>query len=312
MKILVIFTGGTIGSAQKNDTISLQSSTKYTLLENYKSSFPNDIMFEHISPYNVLSENLSAIEITKLVSTVCENVGKDYDGIIVTHGTDTIQYSASALHYALGVDTVPVVLVSSNYPLEDMRSNGHDNFASAVSFICSGMGRGVFVSYKNPGKDYADIHRGNNLLQHAECDDALYSANNMVFATIKNGKVIKNDTYQDDAPFAPVGAISFSCTSDILVVEPHPADNYSYELCNYRAVLLSPYHSSTLDTESKQFCAFCKKAMDMHIPVYLPHFRRDAMYESTKKFAPLGIMLMPDSTFVSAYIKLWIKNSIKS
>jgi L-asparaginase len=49
-----------------------------------------------------------------LITTVKENLSSDYDGIIVTHGTDTLGYSAAALAYALGNGTVPVCLVSSN------------------------------------------------------------------------------------------------------------------------------------------------------------------------------------------------------
>ena len=44
-----------------------------------------------------------------------DNLSKDYDAIIVVHGTDTLHYSASALKIMLGEINIPVLFVSSNF-----------------------------------------------------------------------------------------------------------------------------------------------------------------------------------------------------
>ena len=103
-----------------------------------------------------------------------------YDGIIVTHGTDTLPYSAAALSYALGNDCIPVCIVSSNYPISDERANGIDNLHGAIRLMESGYTTGetgnddkdagihcgVFVSYRNhDGVIY--IHRASRLLETA-------------------------------------------------------------------------------------------------------------------------------------------------
>lgn len=72
-----------------------------------------------------------------------------YDGIIVTHGTDTLTFTANYFSQIFCDIPVPLVLVSALLPLEDPESNGPDNFAAAVTFIRRGI-RGVFVSFKNP------------------------------------------------------------------------------------------------------------------------------------------------------------------
>ena len=56
------------------------------------------------------------------------------DGIILTHGSDTIQYTAALLSYVLKPE-IPVMIVCSNYVLEDEKANGFDNFCAAVDFI---------------------------------------------------------------------------------------------------------------------------------------------------------------------------------
>ena len=53
MKILVIFTGGTIGSTVNENWISLNDNTKYTLIENYKK-IDSSVEFDVLSPYSIL------------------------------------------------------------------------------------------------------------------------------------------------------------------------------------------------------------------------------------------------------------------
>ena len=148
MNILVIFTGGTIGSAVSDGWISPSDDMKYLLLEKYREKTGDDIEFDTLNPYTILSENLTAEYLNMLTDCVKKNISL-YDGIIVAHGSDTLQYTAAALSLVLGNDIVPVMLVSSNYPLEDERANGTDNFIAATEFITAKAGKGVFISYKN-------------------------------------------------------------------------------------------------------------------------------------------------------------------
>ena len=138
MNILVIFTGGTIGSVVDDNWISVDSSAKYTLIETYKKRYKDtDTVFDTVSPYYILSENLSAKELTLLYKCVKENACKEYDGIIITHGTDTLQYTSAAIGLLFPKIDLPVVFVSSAYPLENPLENGSENFAAAVGLIKS-------------------------------------------------------------------------------------------------------------------------------------------------------------------------------
>ena len=121
----------------------------YVILEKYRARYGIDFEYETYEPYTELSENLSGEHIGALISAVHDRLSLGYDGIIVTHGTDTIQYSAAALSYALGLDTVPVCLVSANAPIESAESNGLINLRCAVEFIRLHGGRGVFSVYAN-------------------------------------------------------------------------------------------------------------------------------------------------------------------
>ena len=72
-----------------------------------------------------------------LISCIREQLTKDIDGIIVTHGTDTLPFTAAALGMCFAYAKVPILLVSSNYILDDPRANGLTNFTAAVDYITS-------------------------------------------------------------------------------------------------------------------------------------------------------------------------------
>ena len=303
MKILVIFTGGTIGSTVSDGWISPTEDMKYLLISKYREVTGDASEFETVTPYTVLSENLSALHLNSLISSVISNIS-NYDGIIVTHGTDTIQYSAAALSFALGSNSIPVVLVSSNYPLEDRRSNGLDNFIAAVEFIKSGIGRGVFVSYKN-GMEATKIHIGTRLLSHNENLDYLNSFDSEPYA-LYDGRIIKNENCICTSEAYNLADSSFSEHSGILVIQSLPGDSFSYGFDGIKAVILRPYHSGTLNTSSECLAAFCERAKAAGISVFVVNVHGNITYETSKEFENLGVTVLPMCAFPSVFVKLWL------
>ena len=86
-------------------------------------------------------------------------------------------------------------------------------------------------------------------------------------------------------------------------------NGYAYPLEHYRAVILRPYHSGTLNTDSSAFAAFCKRAKEAGIPVYAVNIQSGDTYESSKTFDELGITPLYNTTFAAAYVKLWMQLS---
>jgi len=306
MKIAVIFTGGTIGSALSGDWVCLDDSLKQTLINNYVNKYGNDVKFDILNPYSISSENLSGKELTTLIKCVNECLKEDYDGVIVTHGTDTIQYTAAALSYTLEITDIPVVIVSANYPLNSEKSNGNINFEAAVSFIKSKAGSGVFVSYKNTLKDATSIHYGTRLLTHVETFDDLYSIDSEPYAYYEDNKVIINNEFKPVKNRKVCRNVKFKNESDILVISSHPADSFNYNLEKFRAVILTPYHSATLNTDNINLINFCKRAKNLQIPVFLVNLRVQYIYESSKIFDELNLVKLPLCCFAAIYTKLWL------
>lgn len=137
-KILVIGTGGTIGSV-RGDSIHLDTPFKildYMTFENAE--------FDCVSPFTVLSENMSFELWKKLADYIGSVDFSKYKGIIVLHGSDTLSFTG-ALLANLFYDK-PIVLVASDKPLEDKTANGFKNFENAVKYIQNGISK-VYISY---------------------------------------------------------------------------------------------------------------------------------------------------------------------
>ena len=307
MNILVVFTGGTIGSVEDDSWISVNSDTKYKLIENYKKQYSdNETVFEYTSPYYILSENLSAKELNMLYNCIEENLLKGYDGIIVTHGTDTLQYTSSAIGLLFPDIKIPVVFVSSAYPLENPLENGSDNFAAAVGFIKSKTSNGVFISYKNENENKVNIHTATRLKAHSEASADVFSIDNNPYACFENGGICCNHKYIQGVINAGLDFKRFCDYSKILMLESIPGNDYNYHVEEYNAVILAPYHSATLDAENSKFADFCEKARKNNIPVFLVNAPSGARYESVKTLDSMNIISLPFCSKISVYMKCWI------
>lgn len=305
MKILTVFTGGTIGSTKSEGVISPDSENSYKLIEMY-SKKDKKVEFTAVQPLNILSENMNGKFLTQLYKCISSYNLSRFDGVIVAHGTDALQYTAAYLSYAFGLCKTPIVLVSANFPLEDERSNGFHNFCGAVELIRNQKGRGVFVSYANC-EYFADIHRGAKVLQHTAYSDELYSIHDNIFGEIHGKEFVKNDFYseqQDEISLADCTELEE--TSDVLYVKPYVGMTYPQIRQGTKAVLLEGYHSGTLNTYSNELTKFCLDAEKCGVPVYLTGAEQGFFYESKLMFEKLKIEVLPPASPIAMYMKLWM------
>ena len=306
-RICVIFTGGTIGSSRENGIIAPNRANASLLLNLYNRNYGGEAVLEPVVPYIILSENLDAEHLKSLRACISERLSGKYDGIIVTHGTDTLQYTAAYLDYVFASAQIPVVLVSANYPLEDPRSNGTSNFTSAVEFIRSGGCKGVFVAYRNNGEAFAAIHRGAELLPHRPFDDGVFSLFNNVYGRLRGGVFVKNPHYlEQERP----DLSEYELSGRVLYLRPYVGMTYPEIPEDTKAVLLEGWHSGTLPTAVPDFRGFCRRAGKMKVPVWLTGSAEGYEYESKQEFGALGIRVLPPLSPIAAYMRLWLKGSL--
>ena len=285
MKTALIFTGGTIGSTVKSDGyISPDFRGKRELLKDY-----NEADFDIFEPYTILSENLDFEKVMMLLKCIEENL-HNHDGIIVLHGTDTLQYAASAAAYAFGLDTIPIMFVSSNYVLSDSRANGMINFSCALNFIRHNHGRGTFISYKN-ADEYPKIHRAARVLPYTPYSDAITSLGGE-YGRYENGTFVKNTDYvKNPDEISPFGVMDLNGTK-ILKLSAYPEMEIGTDA---DAVLIETYHSGTVAEAA---------LMNTDARVFLLGVEDRIQYASVKAYNKENVTVLKRAAAPAMYMKL--------
>ncbi len=140
--ILLLTTGGTIASLPGGEGLEPRRSEvmerELTMLRTYYQITVKDVLC-------LDSSNIRPEEWQRIAQHIFE-LRQGYDGIVVSHGTDTMAYSASAVSFMLPNIDVPVVFTGSQLPLADMLSDGPDNLRTAFAMAASGV-PGVFLAF---------------------------------------------------------------------------------------------------------------------------------------------------------------------
>ncbi|MBE5936184.1 MAG: asparaginase [Lachnospiraceae bacterium] len=145
-KILILTTGGTIVSKASEN--GLQPKITGSELLDYISSMTQKYDITCKSIMNLDSSNIQVEEWKKIAHSIYENID-DYDGIIVTHGTDTMAYTASMLSFMLNNLNKPVVLTGSQMPISNMLTDGKINLYTAFAAIdCNIVGVSIAFNRK--------------------------------------------------------------------------------------------------------------------------------------------------------------------
>lgn len=139
-KILIIYTGGTIGMVNTPDGLKNEPGKGTQQLDKYLSLYPkhrDKIGKYEVISYNPLldSSNMDPGDWNKIVKTIRDNYS-NYDSFLIMHGTDTMAYTASALSFALKGLGKPVVITGAQEPLAKLRNDGINNLICSLIY-CS-------------------------------------------------------------------------------------------------------------------------------------------------------------------------------
>lgn len=193
-KILLISTGGTIAS--KIDYRTGGVTSLLSASEIY-SVFPELAEYGLIYPeflFNEYSENITPQHWSLLADRISHAVTKEYfDGIIVSHGTDTMHYTSSALSFALKNIPIPVILVGSQRSSDRPSSDAFSNLVGAIKFIKDAKYSGIFVCmHSNTSDDIIACHIGTRVRKnHTSKRDAFRSLDSLPFAFIRDSGIIQ-------------------------------------------------------------------------------------------------------------------------
>lgn len=302
-KILVLFTGGTIGSITTDGIIDVEREEKYAVVEAYKSAYGDDVKFECRQVLNILSENMGFSGWEKMIHEINSIDTALYSGVILTHGSDTLAYTSALLGMYFRHFDIPLFIIASNKPIGEKGSNGLFNFTSAVGLIKDGKYKGVFTLYER-------VMLPTRVIPADTCRDrfGVYGYDGFNDFSVFSG--VSENMLSRPREQLFHGDIAFK--KRIMFIEGCPAMDFGCFVPNgdTAAVLYSPYHSATACTdvsEGKSYALteFIKRCITKNIMVYICGLKRKVpIYSTVAEIIKAGSIPIYTTSAVAAYMKL--------
>lgn len=257
----MITTGGTIASIPSDNGLIPEISGKEII--SLMSELKNICTIDTLELLNIDSSNISKKHYILMLDTLEKNYD-NYDGFVITHGTDTMAYSSSMLACAIENLSKPVVFTGSQLPLKakatDAYRNLYDAFLAACSDNC-----GVFLAF-------------NGLIHNGDCVKKVYSENFTGFLSINNktagksdnNKIIWNKLYKNHN-IKPVFNKNISEKVFVLKMVPSLKPDIIDVLINmgYKGIIIEGYGAGGMPTADceNNFIPALQKAIENNVAV---------------------------------------------
>ena len=266
-KILLLYTGGTIGMIRNNITHALEP-------------FPFSDIYVHLPMLRLLDAKIIYKELEPLIDSSDTNptfwvrLAKeiahyyhDMDGFVILHGTDTMAYTASALSFLLENLSKPVILTGSQLPLGVMRTDGRENILNSIEIAISHLnGRPRVPEVSIYFED--SLYRGNRAYKdNAEQFNAFTSSNYPKLAEV-GVKIKYNDNYIRQPNDQPL--ILHTCMDDnIGILKLYPGITPQlistiFKTPSIRAIIMESYGAGNVPTDPT-FLSLLKEAVNSGI-----------------------------------------------
>ena len=221
-KILLLATGGTIASRETAHGLrpALSGEDMRTAIG------AADAAIEVIDLLSLDSTNIAPSHWQMIARRVAD-VRTDYDGFIITHGTDTMAYTAAALYYMLENIDRPVVLTGSQRPLGRDGSDAEQNLRLAYEAACSNFA-GVCVAF------------GGRLI-HGNAAKKMYSLADDAFRSIGRAEIDLSPPSAPSAPFRLHDALDERVAVIRLYPGMKPITIDAHIASGYRGIILEGY-----------------------------------------------------------------------
>lgn len=131
-KILLIYTGGTIGMIKNPETGVLKAFDFDNLLEKIPELKLLDCTIETVSFEKAIDSSDMNPDYWVKIAEIIESHYNNCDGFVVLHGSDTMSYSASALSFMLENLSKPVIFTGSQLPIGDLRTDAKENLITSI------------------------------------------------------------------------------------------------------------------------------------------------------------------------------------
>ena len=315
-KILLIYTGGTIGMIKDFETGALKAFDFNDLLKKIPELRLLDCEIETTGfDQPIDSSNMNP----KLWVELCDIIEENYercDGFVILHGSDTMSYTASALSFMLENLSKPVIFTGSQLPIGDLRTDAKENLITAIQIAALKKNKRSYINEVGLYFEYK-LYRGNRSSKiSAEHFEAFKSPNYPPLAT--SGVHL---TIEDDKLF-PTNRkkllVHRNLKTDLLVIHLYPGIDEklltsTFENTDYSGVILLTFGSGN-STTVPWFTRLLKKIIQRNIPVVnITQCTWGSVqmgnYETSTTLKNIGVISGKDLTIEAAITKMMYLNS---
>ncbi|MDA0713981.1 MAG: asparaginase [Bacteroidetes bacterium] len=309
-KILLIYTGGTIGMVQDHISGKLYPFGFDTLLENIPElkRFEVDIDTTQLSRI-IDSSDMEPALWTELLEVI-RGVYEDYDGFVILHGTDTLAYTSAALSFMIQDLDKPIILTGSQLPIGTIRTDGKENLITAIEIASSKEGGKALVPEVAVYFEYT-LLRGCRVTKYsAEHFDAFHSPNYPELAEA-GIQITYNDPYIRKTGNEPVRFSEFM-DSRIAILKLFPGiteEHVRYILASgVRGMIMETYGAGN-GPSAEWFITALKEAIDRGMVIFnvsqcLAGSVQHGRYATSSRFEDIGVVSGRDICFEAAITKM--------
>lgn len=305
--LLVISTGGTIASAMGENGLTPTFDVNQ-LLEFIPASVKAlcSISGKHIM--NIDSTNMNP----ELMKKIAQAIHEEYDAyecFLITHGTDTMAYTAAALTYMLQNIKKPVVITGSQLSIGAAYTDAKMNVVDAITFALEGR-PGVYIAF-----DGHIINGTRAKKVRTRSMNAFESINYPYVAQVKLGRVIYSREMQGHIPVDASKPYQYRpdlCT-DVSLLKIFPGMDptvFDFIKERYRGVILESFGIGGIPNEGNDIVAKIRELIDAGIAVVITTQCQEegvdlGIYEVGTTLAKSNIILAGDMTSEAVLAKLW-------
>lgn len=317
-KIGFIMTGGTISSKVDPKTGGVAPLTDVNDLTRFYPEMFNIVSIKRIEmPFLILSENMS----NEYWISLAENVKRLLDdeeiqGVIITHGTDTLHYTASALSFFLQNLNKPVVLTYSQRSIDRASSDANLNLQCAARFALSNCAEVVIVGHASSNDDFCFAMRGTKVRKlHTSRRDAFRSVNDNPLAKISAEKIEFLEKYKTKSNTKIELDTSF--TDKVALIKFYPGQDPSildFHALKYKGIVIEAGGLGGLPTSGSKnsWIPKLKKHIKEGLVVCITSqciFGRvdQYVYSGARELIETGVIFLDDMLAETALVKLgWV------
>ena len=265
--ILLITTGGTIASTKGENGLSPAIASDGLL--SYVPEVADICDVSAVQLYNLDSTNMKPEYWLNMAQYIREVYDK-YDGFVITHGTDTMAYASSMLHYLIQSSPKPIVLTGAQIPIEQRDTDARENLADAFLYATHDDACGLHIVFD--GKIIAATRARKT---HTKSFNAFSSIDYPEIGFIKSGAV---RLYIREAITGPVRFYD-EIDPSVIVIKLIPgmsADIFDFIADRYHAVIIEsfgvgglPYYDN--DEFVEKIEKLIQKGVRIVITTQVPH-----------------------------------------